>query len=218
MSKIRNEILREAVRAILNRSLTEKKRTFTETIELQVRLKGYNIQKDKRFIGAMKLPHVIRPGLRVGTLGDQVHNEQAQAAGIPFYDTQTLSNFNKEKKAIKYWAKKHHLFLASDSVIKTLNKTLGPNFNKTGKFPSPIRSTDRVADVVEDTKKTVKFRLKKSIAFGFPVANVALTEDQIVANVMTAANYLVTLLKKQWQSIAALRLHSTMGGQAHSIY
>lgn len=218
MSKIRNDVLREAVRAIQKRSLVDKKRKFVETIELQVRLKGYNIQKDKRFIGQMKLPYVIRPNLRIGILGDQLHNEQAQAAGIPFYDTQTLTNFNKEKKTIKYWAKKHHLFLASENVIKTLNRTLGPNFNKTGKFPAPIRTSERVADVVEDTKKTVKFRLRKSIAFGFPVANVNLTEDQIVANVMTATNYLVTLLKKQWQSIGAIKLHSTMGGPSHTLY
>jgi large subunit ribosomal protein L10Ae len=218
MSKIRNEVLREAVRGILKRSLVDKKRNFVETVEMHIRLKGYNIAKDKRFIGQMKLPYVIRPGLRVGILGDQVHNEQAQAAGIPFYDTQALTNFNKEKRTIKYWAKKHHLFLASESVIKTLNKTLGPNFNKTGKFPSPIRSSEKVADFVEDTKKTVKFRLRKSIAFGVPVANVNLTEDQIVANVMTASNYLVTLLKKQWQSIASIRLHSTMGGPSHAIY
>jgi large subunit ribosomal protein L10Ae len=218
MSKIRNDVLREAVRTILKHSQTEKKRNFLETIELHFRLKGYYVAKDKRFIGAMKLPYVIRPGLRVGILGDQVHNEQAQAAGIPFFDTQTLTNFNKDKKTIKYWAKKHHLFLASESVIKTLNKTLGPNFNKTGKFPSPIRASEKVADLVEDTKKTVRFRLKKSIAFGVPVANVGLTEDQIVANVMTATNFLVTLLKKQWQSLASIKIHSTMGGAALAIY
>jgi large subunit ribosomal protein L10Ae len=126
MSKIRHDLLREAVRTILKHSLTEKKRNFIETIELHVRLKSYNVSHDKRVIGAMKVPYVIRSGLRVGILGDQIHNEQAQASGIPFYDTQTLTNFNKDKKTIKYWAKKHHLFLASESVIKTLNKTLGP--------------------------------------------------------------------------------------------
>jgi large subunit ribosomal protein L10Ae len=218
MSKIRNDVLRDAVRQILNRSLNEKKRNFLESIELQVRLKNYNVAKDKRFIGQLKLPYAIRPHLRVGILGDQLHNEQAAAIGVSNYDTQFLTNLNKEKKAIKYWAKKHHLFLASESVIKTLNRTLGPNFNKTGKFPSPIRASDRVADVVEDTKKTVRFRLRKSTAFGFPVANVGLTEDQIVANVLTTTNYLVTLLKKSWQNIASIRLHSSMGKGSLPIY
>ena len=42
----------------------EKKRGFTETIELQIGLKNYDPQKDKRFSGAVRLPHVPRPKLK----------------------------------------------------------------------------------------------------------------------------------------------------------
>ena len=217
MSRLHQETLKTTIKEILEYSKVTKKRDFTETIELQVRLKGYNIAKDKRFIGSIKLPNVIRPGLRIGIMGDKVHCEQAAAINVPYYDLQTLTNFNKDKKTIKYWAKKHHLFLASESLIKSLNRTLGPAFNKTGKFPAPIRSTDKVADAVDEARKTIKFRLKKSIAFGVPVANVAMTEEQVYQNVMLASNYVASLLKKQWQSIGAITLHSTMG-KPHRIY
>jgi large subunit ribosomal protein L10Ae len=212
-----NAQLREAIKDILHYSKEVKKRNFTETIELQVRLKGYNIAKDKRFVGQLKLPNIIRPNLRIGIIGDQVHCEQAKAIGVPSYDQTTLTNFNKEKKTIRYWAKRHHLFLASESVVKNLTKVLGPQFNKTGKFPAPIRTSDKVADAVDDARKTCKFRLKKSIAFGFPVANVGMTSDQVYTNVMMAGNYVVSLLKKQWQSVGALWLKSSMG-KHHKIY
>jgi large subunit ribosomal protein L10Ae len=212
-----NQQLRDAIKDILAYSNDTKKRNFLETIELQVRLKGYNIAKDKRFIGQIKLPNIVRPGLRIGILGDQVHCEQAKAIGVPAYDQATLTNFNKEKKTVKSWAKKHHLFLASESIVKTLNRTLGPQFTKTGKFPAPIRSGDKVADAVDEARKTIKFRLKKSVAFGVPVANVGMTSDQVYVNVMTAANYLVSLLKRQWQSVGAIWLKSTMG-KHHKIY
>ena len=217
MSRLHQETLKTTIKEILEYSKVTKKRDFTETIELQVRLKGYNIAKDKRFIGSIKLPNVIRPGPRIGIMGDKVHCEQAAAINVPYYDLQTLTNFNKDKKTIKYWAKKHHLFLASETLIKSLNRTLGPAFNKTGKFPAPIRSSDKVADAVDEARKTIKFRLKKSIAFGVPVANVAMTEEQVYQNVMLASNYVASLLKKQWQSIGAITLHSTMG-KPHRIY
>jgi large subunit ribosomal protein L10Ae len=102
-------------------------------------------------------------------------------------------------------------------VIKNLNKILGPAFAKSGKFPAPIRSSDKVADAVDEARKTIRFRLKKSIAFGAPVANVGMTEEQVYQNVMLACNYVVSLLKKQWQSIGAIVLHSTMG-KPHRIY
>jgi len=43
----------EAVNALLQAS-QEKKRKFTETVELQVALKNYDPQKDKRFSGTVK--------------------------------------------------------------------------------------------------------------------------------------------------------------------
>jgi ribosomal protein L1 len=42
----------------------DKKRGFTETIELQIGLKNYDPQKDKRFSGAVRLPYVPRPKLK----------------------------------------------------------------------------------------------------------------------------------------------------------
>jgi large subunit ribosomal protein L10Ae len=43
----------EAVNAVVQLS-QEKKRKFTETVELQVALKNYDPQKDKRFSGTVK--------------------------------------------------------------------------------------------------------------------------------------------------------------------
>jgi large subunit ribosomal protein L10Ae len=40
-----------------------------ETIELQIGLKNYDPQKDKRFAGTIKLPHIPRPKLRICILG-----------------------------------------------------------------------------------------------------------------------------------------------------
>ena len=217
MSRLNQDALRATIDEILKYATEEKKRGFLETVELQIRLRGYNISKDKRFIGSIKLPNVIRPNLKIGIIGNKVHCEEAAAINVPHYDNQTLINFNKDKKTIKYWAKRHHLFLASEDLIRSLNKTLGPAFNKTGKFPAPIRKDDKIATIVDDTLKTVKFRLKKSIAFGFPVGNVGMKNQELFQNVMIACNYTATLLKKNWQSVGAIYLHSTMG-KPHRIY
>lgn len=42
-----------------------KQRKFVETVELQIGLKNYDPQKDKRFSGSVKLPYCPRPGLKV---------------------------------------------------------------------------------------------------------------------------------------------------------
>lgn len=47
------DILYECVNELLKQS-TEKKRKFLETVELQIGLKNYDPQKDKRFSGTVK--------------------------------------------------------------------------------------------------------------------------------------------------------------------
>lgn len=52
-SKISKDTLYDCVRDVLQGS-EEKKRKFVETVELQIALKNYDPQKDKRFSGTVK--------------------------------------------------------------------------------------------------------------------------------------------------------------------
>ena len=62
MSKVSREQLYECVAAVLKNS-QEKKRKFVETVDLQIGLKNYDPQKDKRFSGTVKYVN-LRPDLR----------------------------------------------------------------------------------------------------------------------------------------------------------
>ena len=43
------------------------------------------------------------------------------------------------------------------------------------------------------------------------IGHVEMSEDELVANVYLAVNFLVSLLKKNWQNVRALYIKSTMG-------
>ena len=53
-SKVSKETLFEGVREVLKYSKETKQRKFVETIDLQIGLKNYDPQKDKRFSGTVK--------------------------------------------------------------------------------------------------------------------------------------------------------------------
>jgi large subunit ribosomal protein L10Ae len=57
--------VRQNVEQLLNYSHNEKKRNFLETVELQIGLKNYDPQRDKRVSGTIKLPTVPRPGMSI---------------------------------------------------------------------------------------------------------------------------------------------------------
>lgn len=52
-SKVSRDTLYECVNAVIEQS-KDKKRNFLETVELQIGLKNYDPQKDKRFSGTVK--------------------------------------------------------------------------------------------------------------------------------------------------------------------
>jgi len=96
MSKLNIDTLKKGIVEILE-GAKEKPRKFLETIELQIALKDYDCQRDKRFAGTVKLPHVPRPRMKICVLGDAAHCEQAQRAGIPFKSVDDLKKLNKTR-------------------------------------------------------------------------------------------------------------------------
>lgn len=56
---------------------------------------------------------------------------------------------------------------------------------------------------VNETKAMVKFQLKKVLCMGVAVGNLAMEEKQIFQNVQLSVNFLVSLLKKNWQNVSS---------------
>ncbi|EGZ23169.1 hypothetical protein PHYSODRAFT_482691 [Phytophthora sojae] len=190
MSKLNSELLSQAVDDILAFSAGEtvtingtelkgKKRNFNETIELQIALKNYDPQKDKRFSGTFKLPTVPRPNMKICVLGNAVHCEMAEKEGFEYMTVDDLKKFNKNKKA--------------------------------GKFPTLVTGNDSLTEKAEQVRATIKFQMKKVMCLNVAIGHVGLEKSQIVVNTQLAANFLASLLKKNWQNIKVLYLKSTMG-------
>jgi large subunit ribosomal protein L10Ae len=209
-SKVSRETLVESVNTMLQLS-AEKKRKFVETVELQVSLKNYDPQKDKRFSGTVKLRHVPRPKMAICVLGDQQHCDEAKANNVPCMDTEALKKLNKNKKLVKKLAKKYDAFLASDVLIKQIPRIVGPGLNKAGKFPTMLTHTESMMGKIDEVRATIKFQMKKVLCLAVAVGHVGMTQDELVANINLAINFLVSLLKKNWQNVRALYIKTTMG-------
>jgi len=128
-----------------------------------------------------------------------------------------LKKLNKNKKLVKKLAKKYDFFLASNNMIKQIPRLLGPGLTKAGKFPTLLAPSDDMQEKIDEVKSTIKFQMKKVMCLNVAVGNVTLSKQENIVNVQLAANFLVSLLKKQWQNIGVIYIKSTMG-PAQQIY
>ena len=209
-SKISSASVCEEVTKLLAAS-EAKKRNFLETIELQIGLKNYDPQRDKRFAGTIKLPNVPRPNMTICVFGDAVDCDRAKSVGVDSMSVDDLKKLNKNKKLIKKLAKKYNAFIASEVLIKQVPRLLGPQLSKAGKFPTPVSHNEDLGAKVVEVRSTIKFQLKKVLCLAVAVAHVEMEADQIVSHIMLATNFLVSLLKKNWQNVGSLVIKSTMG-------
>lgn len=213
MSKISKDNLTQSIKDTLEYSKKHKK-GFLESVELQINLKNYDPQKDKRFAGTIRLKHVPRPKMKLCVLGDQKHCDEAQEMGLDFRTVDMLKKLNQDKKQVKKLAKQYNAFLASDSVLKQIPKLLGPGLQRAGKFPLLLTHTEPMTNKIDDVRSTIKFQMKKTTCLAVAVGNVKMTEEELNANIILAINFLVSLLKKNWQNVRSLYIKSTMGPSA----
>lgn len=94
--------MREAITIITGKS-DAKKRNFVETVELQIGLKNYDPQKDKRFSGSVKLPHIPRPKMKICMLGDAQHVEEVINLTISFDNMIKIPPFEKRLHCFWKW-------------------------------------------------------------------------------------------------------------------
>merc|ERR1711976_581338 len=143
----------------------DKKRNFTESVELQIMLKNYDTSKDKRFSGTVKLPNVAKRKFKVCVFGNQAHIDEPKKYDIPSMSVDDLKKLNKDKKLVKKLAKQYDAFLASDALIRQIPRLLGPGLNKAGKFPAILASGEDMVAKIAEMQMTIKFQMKK-VFFG----------------------------------------------------
>jgi large subunit ribosomal protein L10Ae len=222
MSKLNSQLLEKALEDIMafskgetvtidGKEMKGKKRNFIETIEAQVTLKNYDPVRDKRFSGSFRLPTVPRPNLKCCVLGSAAHCEQADRIGVDHMSVEDLKKLNKNKKMVKKLAKRYDFFIASDNLIKQIPRLLGPGLTKAGKFPTLLGNNEDMQGKIDELKATIKFQMKKVMCLNVSVGNVEMDAREVFTNTQLAANFLASLLKKQWQNIGQIYIKTTMG-------
>lgn len=210
MSKITNALVLDCIKEMREKT---KERKFQQTVELQVALKDYDPQKDKRFVGSVRLPNVPRPNLKICVIADQKHTDEITKGEVKVDVTSmdALKKFNKDKKQIKKWAKKYSILLATDALVKKIPVVLGPVLNRIGMFPQPVTHNEPIEKKINDVKGSIKWQLKKVTCLNVAVGNEKMTDEQLRQNIVMALNFLASLLKKQWHNLKSINIKETMG-------
>merc|ERR1712232_1364331 len=188
-----------------------KQRNYVETVDLQIMLRDYNPDKEKRFNSSVVLPHQAKSTIKVCVIGNVKHIDMCKQAGIPYIDMDGIKKFNKQAKPIKKWARTFDVLLVSDTMNKQVAAQIGKILSSVHKLPLIITEKETVVEKIKELHYTCKWRMKKVPWLAQGVGIDTLTDEQLRQNINKSLNFLVSLLPKGWNNIKSVSPKFTMG-------
>merc|ERR1712048_1229111 len=150
MSKINQEQLKKSIEWIRE---NRKQRNYVETVDLQIMLRDYNPDKEKRFNSSVVLPHQAKSTVKVCVIGNVKHLDMCKQDGI--------KKFNKQGKPVKKWARTFDFLLVSDTLNKQVAAQVGKILSSVHKLPLLLTEGEKPADKIKELTYSCRWRMKK---------------------------------------------------------
>jgi large subunit ribosomal protein L1 len=182
----------------------QKKRNFSQTFDLIVKLTALDLKKPESKINdEFKLPHGWGGDSKVGIFSDTAKNVDATVIG-----SAEIERFGNDKRYAKNLVKDIDFFLAEAKLMPSVGKSLGQLLAPRGRMPKLL--TADISGTLESLKKSVRIRIKDSPVIQCRVGKEGMKDEEIVENVRSLLKYLETRLPKGKQNVGKLYLKLTM--------
>ena len=105
----------------------------------------------------------------------------------------------------------YDLFLADDRILPMLTKALGKVFLKVKKQPIPIGLERRssLAKQIAQARKSAFLCGSHGDCWSVKLANIVMTEDQVVENLMAGLTAVVDKIPRKWKNVKAINIKTS---------
>lgn len=197
-----NEKILKAVKESREKS---KKRNFSQTFDLIVSLKEFDLKKtENKFTEDVILPHGRGEEAKIVVFSDNVKDDDFNV--MTNADLQSLA---KNKRNSKTLVKQTDFFLAEPKLMPVVGKILGAYVGPRGKIPKLFTGDSKA--LVKNYKKSVRIRIKDSPVIQCMVGNEKMKDEEITENIEAVMKFLETRLPKGKTNVGKTRLKLTMG-------
>lgn len=154
-----------------------QKREFEQTFDLIVNIRNIDLKKtENKFSKDVVLPHGTGKGVEVGIISDSIPD-----AALKKDDIEKVAS---DKSAMKNIMKKYEFFVCEAPLMPLVGKTLGKFLGPKGKMPKLLPPGSNYKNIVEETKKSVRIRLRDSPTVQTRVGSDKMKDEEIKENVI----------------------------------
>src|SRR3989344_6871163 len=152
------------------------KREFEQTFDLIVNIRNIDLKKtENKFSKDVILPHGRGKNVEVGIISDTI-----QEAPIKKADIEKMA---VDKKEMKNLMRKYEFFVCEAPLMPLVGKTLGKFLGPKGKMPKLLPPGPNYKNIVDETKKSVRVKLRDSPTIQTCVGSENMSDTHIRENI-----------------------------------
>ena len=190
----------ELMRAVEEAKKNAKKRNFTQSIELVVKLREIDLRRpENRMVTPVYLPHVPKNKLAkicVFATGDLAL--KAKEAGVDaVFSREDLMELREDRKRARKIAKTYDFILAQPDLMPLVGRVLGPFLGRRGKIPLVLPLTVNVKAFIERYRKSIMIRVRDQPQLMCWIG----TEDQPVEEVIENAQRVLAIIEDKYGTV-----------------
>jgi large subunit ribosomal protein L1 len=205
------------VTAIDNLKENAKKRKFTQSVDVSIKIKDIDLKQPKNRINAeMFLPHPVTER-KICVVGTGDLGVRAKNMGLDVLDKDDLQKLKEDKRAAKKYARSKDVFVAGVDLMPVLAKNLGPVLGPAGKMPlgppkgrGIIPPNADLAPVVDAYNKMVRIRMRNNLIINSKVGDETMETQVLAENIQSIINFLEDRLEKGLNNIAKIYVKMSM--------
>lgn len=182
-----------------------KKRNFSQSFDLIVNLKEFDVKKpENRIIEEISLPYKPKDS-EIVLFSDSIKNVPCK-----ILTSKEMEKLAKSRRETKKLIHRTDFFLAEPKLMPLVGKLFGQLLAPKGLMPKLVAS-ENVNPTVEKLKKSIRIRVRDSPVVQCSVGNEDMKDEEIEENIKTILSFLETRLPKGKHNISGVLLKLTMG-------
>ncbi len=207
--------MREKILEALQKLRQEKKRNFSQTVDLIVSVKDLDIKKTENQIEAfIILPHAFKKK-KICALVGQESFEEAKSVCDQAILNDDFGKYTGDKKLSKKLVSDFDFFIAQANIMVNVANAFGKTLGPKGKMPNPKAGAifppkSSLKPLYDKLQKTAHLKIKTALTAQLSVGTESLKDEEIADNVMVIYDYLVRHFPNEERNIKAVFLKLTM--------
>ncbi len=191
---------------------SEKERKFKQSLEMIMVFRDIDVKKGFAINEVIQLPKEMSEPAKVCVMASGDMGTKAKSANADeVLDNDSITNLAQNKRESRKLLNKYDFFLADTKLMPIVGKSLGQLMGPRGKMPTPVPFNADIQSFLSRFRKSIRVRLKSSLALSCKIGDEAMDEADLAANASTIIGAIEKKLPNGNKNVKKIMIKTTMG-------